>query len=218
MARIVFDLDGTLIDSAPDICGIANQLLTRESAAAITLDEARSFIGNGAAVFVSRMRAARDIPDSEQIRLHGDFVAAYDTAVTLTVPYAGVRSALDVLAAAGHAMGICTNKPARPARAVLDHLNLTPFFGIILGGDSLPQHKPDPAPLHATFAALGDGPTIYVGDSEVDAETAERASVPFLLFTEGYRKTPVDRMYHTRAFADFAALPALVAALLQTRQ
>lgn len=218
MARIVFDLDGTLIDSAPDICGIANQLLTREGAGAITLDEARSFIGNGAAVFVSRMRPARGIPDSEQARLHGDFVAAYNTAVTLTEPYAGVRSALDVLAAAGHAMGICTNKPVRPARAVLDHLNLTPYFGIILGGDSLAQHKPDPAPLHAAFAALGDGPTIYVGDSEVDAETAERAGVPFLLFTEGYRKTPVDRMYHTHAFADFVALPALVAALLQTRQ
>lgn len=214
MARIVFDLDGTLIDSAPDICGIANTLLARENAGTITLDEARSFIGNGAAVFVHRMRAARGIPDSEQARLHGDFVAAYDTAVTLTEPYAGVRSALAALAAQGHIMGICTNKPARPARAVLDHLGLTAHFGVILGGDSLPTHKPDPAPLHAAFAALGTGPMIYVGDSEVDAETAERAGVPFLLFTEGYRKTLVDLMYHTRAFSDFNALPGLVAAVL----
>ncbi len=215
MARVVFDLDGTLIDSAPDICGIANMLLAREGAGAITLDEARSFIGNGAAVFVARMRAARGIADSEQARLHGDFVAAYDTAVTLTAPYAGVRDALDALVAGGHALGICTNKPARPARAVLDHLGLTGHFGVILGGDSLPVHKPEPAPLHAAFAALGDGPMIYVGDSEVDAETARRAGVPFLLFTEGYRKTPVDQMYHTRAFSDFNALPGLVADLLR---
>ncbi len=218
MARIVFDLDGTLIDSAPDICGIANRLLARENAGAITLDDARSFIGNGAAVFVQRMRAARGIADSEQARLHGDFVAAYDTAVTLTEPYAGVRSALATLAAQGHAMGICTNKPVRPARAVLDHLDLTRHFGVILGGDSLPQHKPDPAPLHAAFAALGAGPVIYVGDSEVDAETANRAAVPFLLFTEGYRKSPVDQIYHTDFFDDFSALPRLIAAMLEPHQ
>ena len=212
-ARIVFDLDGTLIDSAPDICGIANQLLTREGADPITLTETRSFIGNGAAVFVARMRAARGIAESEQARLHADFVTIYDSAVTLTQVYPGARAALAALAAVGHRMGICTNKPERPARAVLDHLGLTGHFGVILGGDSLPVHKPDPAPLRAALAALGDGPAIYVGDSEVDAETAQRAGVPFLLFTEGYRKSAVDLIPHTRAFDDFAALPGLVAAL-----
>ncbi|WP_238366055.1 phosphoglycolate phosphatase [Mesobacterium pallidum] len=210
MAAIVFDLDGTLIDSAPDIHVLANRLLSAEGRAPITLEDTRSFIGNGAAVFVQRMRAARDLGHDTQDRLLAVFKAGYLTAVDNTVPYPGVVDALSVLRAEGHALGICTNKPILPTRAVLDHLGLTPMFDTILGGDSLPQHKPDPAPLHAAFAALPAGPKVYVGDSEVDAETAQCADVPFLLYTEGYRKTPVATIPHRVAFLDFSILPRLV--------
>lgn len=210
MARIVFDLDGTLIDSAPDLHFIANGVLEAEGKAPITLDDAREFVGNGASVFVAKMRAARSIPDSEHDRLLADFMARYEFAVDHTVPYAGVIEALSALKAAGHILGICTNKPLVPTRAVLDHLGLTPFFDCIYGGDSLPTHKPDPAPLIAAYADLGEGPRVYVGDSDVDAETAQRADVPFLLFTEGYRKSPVEALFHTHAFDDFAALARLV--------
>lgn len=212
-ARIVFDLDGTLIDSAPDIHGIANALLAAEGLAPITLDEARDFIGNGASVFVAKMRAARGIPDSEHARLLADFVARYDDAVTLTRPYPGVEAALAALAAAGHAMGVCTNKPIRPTRAVLAHLGLDRWFATVWGGDSLPVHKPDPAPLAAAFAALGSGAALYVGDSEVDAETARRAGVPFLLFEGGYRGCPVEDLPHQARFASFDALPDIVRGL-----
>ena len=219
MARIVFDLDGTLIDSAPDIQCIANALLAREARAPLTLDEARNFIGNGAAVFVQRMRAARDLPDEAQARLLADFVARYEDAVDLTRPYPGVVAALETLAAGGHALGVCTNKPVRPTHAVLAHLRLDRFFGTVWGGDSLPVSKPDPAPLEAALDALGDDDgtagAIYVGDSEVDAETARRARVPFLLFTEGYRKSPVDQLPHAASFGHFDAVPALVARLLR---
>ncbi|SPF79498.1 phosphoglycolate phosphatase [Pseudoprimorskyibacter insulae] len=215
MAHIVFDLDGTLINSAPDIQGVANGLLQEAGLEPITLDQTRSFIGNGAAVFVERMRKARDVPDDRQAEMHKAFVAWYDAAVTRTVIYPGVERALDDLASAGFALGICTNKPIRPCRAVLDHFGLTGRFATIWGGDSLPVHKPDPAPLHAAYEALGgDAPRIYVGDSEVDAETAQRAGVPFLLYTEGYRKTPVALIPHHAAFSDFAELPALVAGVL----
>lgn len=214
MARIVFDLDGTLIDSAPDIHAIANAILAEMSRKAITLDQARDFIGNGASVFVAKMRAARDIPDREHDRVLADFVARYDDAVHLTVPYAGVETALAQLVAAGHDLGICTNKPIRPCKSVLAHLGLDRFFQTIWGGDSLSVHKPDPAPLNAAFDALPEGPELYVGDSDVDAETARRAMVPFLLFTEGYRKLPVAEMPHTAAFADHEELPALVERLL----
>lgn len=210
MARIVFDLDGTLIDSAPDIHGIANALLAAEGLGPITLDQARDFIGNGASVFVAKMRAARDIPDDQHDRLLGDFVARYDDAVHLTVPYPNVESALQQLIEAGHDLGVCTNKPIRPCKAVLAHLGLDKYFQTVWGGDSLPVHKPDPTPLNAAFDALPDGPELYVGDSDVDAETAQRAMVPFLLFTEGYRKLPVSRMPHSVAFSDFAELPRLV--------
>lgn len=214
MARIVFDLDGTLIDSAPDIHGIANAVLAQEGCELITLMQTRDFIGNGAAVFVAKMRAARGISDSEQARLLADFVARYDDAVELTQVYPGVFAALDALKAEGHSLGICTNKPIRPCRSVLVHLKMDHYFDTMWGGDSLPVHKPDPAPLHAAFEALGEGPQLYVGDSDVDAETGQRAKVPFLLYTEGYRKCAVDEMPHTVSFNDFADLPGLVQELL----
>ena len=84
---------------------------------------------------------------------------------------------------------------------------------MVVGGDSLAARKPDPAPLHAALAALAPGPAIFVGDSEIDAETAERAGVLFLLFTEGYRKAPVADLPHAARFSDFAELPALVRGL-----
>lgn len=214
MARIVFDLDGTLIDSAPDIHGIANALLAAEGKPLITLDQARDFIGNGAGVFVEKMRAHAGISDDEHPRLLADFVARYDDAVNLTEPYPGVRDTLQKLTAAGHRLGVCTNKPIRPCMAVLKHLELDKYFETFWGGDSLPTHKPDPAPLFAAFEALGDGPMLYIGDSGVDAETAERADVPFLLFTEGYRKAPAEEMFHTVLFSHFDAVPGLVDQLL----
>jgi phosphoglycolate phosphatase len=213
-AAIVFDLDGTLIDSAPDIRAIANAVLAEVGAAPITLAETRSFVGNGAPAFVSKMRAARGLPDGLQAELLAAFVARYETAHDLTEVYPGVRDALAGLAGQGHRLGLCTNKPEGPARTVLAHLGLDTAFATLWGGDSLPVRKPDPAPLMAAFAALGPMPRIYVGDSEVDAETAVRAEVPFLLFTEGYRKTPVSGIPHAAAFDDFAALPALVADVL----
>ena len=213
MARIVFDLDGTLIDSAPDIQGIANRILQAEGRDPIDLATTHKFIGNGTKVFIDRMIAARDLDEADHDRLHAAFLAHYDDAVDLTHPYPGVVAALDALAR-DHALGICTNKPIKPTRHVVDHLGWSARFGVVYGGDSFAVKKPDPAPLHAAFAALGDGPCLYVGDSEVDAETADRAGVPFLLFTEGYRRGPVADMPHSIAFDDWRAVPDLVARML----
>ncbi len=214
LARIVFDLDGTLIDSAPDIQGIANSLLQAEGYDLVTLAQTRDFIGNGVAVFVEKMRAACGIPDSEQDRMLVEFVSKYHSATTLTETYPGVPQTLQKLVSAGHVLGVCTNKPMAATRTILAHLSLDNSFNTVIGGDSLPQSKPDPAPLHAAFDALGTGPMLYVGDSDVDAETAQRARVPFLLFTEGYRKVPVAELHHDRAFSEFNALPGLVQSLL----
>lgn len=208
-ARIVFDLDGTLIDSAPDICGVANRLLAPHGAQ-ISLAQTHSFIGNGVGVFITRMLDAVALPQTLHGALLPQFKEAYLTAFSLTKPYEGVQGALAALQAAGHPMGICTNKPIAPCMAVLDHLDLRRSFGTFWGGDSLAVSKPDPAPLHAAFAALGEGPRLYVGDSEVDAQTAQAAGVPFLLFAKGYRKSPVEQIAHLAVFDDFAQLPALV--------
>ena len=208
-AVVAFDLDGTLIDSAPDIHAIANRVLAAEGLAPLSMAEARNFLGRGAANFVAQMRDARGIPESEQAQLLAAFLGHYQGAVGLTRLYPGVVPALEALQADGHRLVLCTNKPEAPTRFVLDHFGLARFFGIVVGGDTLPVRKPDPAPLTAAWGTL-KGTRIFVGDSEIDAETAQAAGVPFLLYTEGYRKTPVEALPHRAAFADFAALPGLV--------
>jgi phosphoglycolate phosphatase len=125
-----------------------------------------------------------------------------------------VLGALDALAAGGWRIGICTNKPERPTAALLRHFGLGPRFAAVIGGDTLSVRKPDPAPLAAAIAALGGLPSVFVGDSETDSETARRAGVPLALYTEGYRKTPLGALHHDAAFSDFAELPEIAARLL----
>ena len=210
LPAIVFDLDGTLVDSAPDICAIANAVLAAEGAATLTLPEARSFVGSGASMVVERMRAARGLPDADHNRLLDRFLGLYEGAVSLSEVYPGAAEAVAALAARGHALGICTNKPIGPTRTVLAHFGLAGHFGAVTGGDGLAVRKPDPTPLLATLEALGATSGLYIGDSEVDAETAERAGVPFLLFTEGYRKAPVEDLHHAAVFSRWTDLPPLI--------
>ena len=138
----------------------------------------------------------------------------YHQATSLTRLYPGALECLGILADRGHPLGICTNKPEGPTRAVLDHFGIQGLFAKIVGGDSLPQRKPDPRPLRATFVALGAHPDsirgIYVGDSEFDAACAAAVPVPFLIYTQGYRQTPVTELPHAASFDTFAQLPNLI--------
>ena len=213
--NLVFDLDGTLIDSAPDIHAAACIALAAEGLPPVTAEQSRSFIGNGSSVFIARLeRATAGQSEPERhARMLARFLEVYATSHDRTRPYAGVPETLALLRGAGWRLGLCTNKPVGPARAVLAHLGWAEVFETIIGGDSLPVIKPDPAPLRAVIESLGDGPAVYVGDSEVDAATAQAAGVPFALFTEGYRKTPVETIPHDRAFDRYADLPAIAAAL-----
>lgn len=213
LPAIVFDLDGTLIDSAPDIHLTANKVFVNKGLQPLPFATVKGFIGNGVGVLVARLLAAQGQPDSGDLHAEmvSDFVNIYEEAVELTTLYPGVAKALDALEQRGHRLGICTNKPAAPAQAILRHFGLLEHFPVIIGGDSLPVRKPDPAPLHAAFAALGMGPGVFVGDSEVDAETAKAAGVPLALFTQGYRKAPVETLGARLVFDDFAALPHLLA-------
>lgn len=217
MASIIFDLDGTLIDSAPDLHAAANRTLADEGAAPLDLPLVRSFIGNGVPMLVERLMAARGEPDdpARHAVLLSRFMAHYTRApADLTRLFDDVPEALERLRAEGHRLAICTNKPVGPTRVILAAFGLARTFHAVIGGDSLPVRKPDPAPLRVAAKALGQGPALFVGDSEVDAETAANAGIPLVLFTRGYRKTKVVNLPHVRSFHDFADLPGIVADLL----
>jgi phosphoglycolate phosphatase len=215
--NIVFDLDGTLIDSAPDIQSVATAVLEPLGRPGLTLAETRNFIGEGSAVFVRKMMAARDIAETPGrfAALHQEFIEQYDSAVDKAVFYPGVLDVLTSLKAAGYALGLCTNKPERPALAVLRHMGLESTFDAFIAGGMLDSRKPEPDMLLRTIEILGGDQTLYVGDSEIDAETARRAGVPFALFSEGYRKMPVREIHHGWAFNHFNALPGIVQELMR---
>ncbi|MBN9885816.1 phosphoglycolate phosphatase [Salipiger abyssi] len=213
MKTIVFDLDGTLIDSAPDLHLAANLVLRDEGLPEISFAQARSFIGKGAGVLISRVMEAVGLGDdpAEHARLLAKFMSHYEGEPAHTRVYPGVMDALARLEAMGCAMGLCTNKPGEPTAIALRHFGFDRFLGKVVSADTLPRRKPDPAPLLHVMRDLGAETALYVGDSEVDAETAERAGLPFALYTEGYRKTPVAELYHSYVFDHFDQLPDLVA-------
>ncbi len=207
--NLVFDLDGTLIDSAPQIHAAANIVFGNKGFAPLSQETVRGFVGNGLGVLVRRSMAHLGI--AADAALHAElmdgFVSIYEQAFDLTTLYHGVSTTLATLSAAGHRLAICTNKPLRATRAVLRHFELSSLFPVVIGGDSLPQRKPDPAPLHAALTALGPGKALFVGDSEVDAETAHAAQVPLALYSGGYRKAAAEALGARIIFHDHAALP-----------
>lgn len=219
---VVFDLDGTLIDSAPDIREAVNRVLAPQGIAPLSLMRIRSFIGGGVALLWQRIIHATGLDPAQKPELVARFMAHYQAATGLTRIYPGVESALHQLTERGCRLGICTNKPLAPAQAVLSDLGLAGYFAHVVGGDSLPLRKPDPAPLRAAFAGLGGDPAaplgIYVGDSEFDALCAASLELPFLLYTKGYRQKPVAELPHHASFDDWSLLPGLVGSLLQDLQ
>jgi phosphoglycolate phosphatase len=210
---LVFDLDGTLIDSLPAISGSVNAMLKDMGCAPLPVTQIRGFIGKGAPDLVKKVIAATDLSDDSFDTALSTMMGHYAKAHDGNIPFDHMVETLEGLRTAGYALGICTNKPSAATQAVLDHLGLTNLFEVVISGDSLPQRKPHPAPLHATFDATGRANRIYIGDSEVDAETAEAAGVPFVLFTEGYRKTAVSDLIHAATFDDFRALPEIIGSL-----
>ena len=209
--RIVFDLDGTLVDSVPDLAAAVNVMLVGEGRAPLDIPTVTGFVGNGLPKLVERAIAHAGLEPADHDRLTAVTLAAYKADPTgRTRVYPGVEECLARLQSAGHRLGLCTNKPHAPALDVLAHFNLARHFDVVIGGDSLAVKKPDPEPLLQALVALGEGPALFVGDSEVDAETALRAGVGFALFTEGYRRGPVEALPHRFAFSKFRELRGLI--------
>ncbi|RRH74763.1 HAD-IA family hydrolase [Falsigemmobacter faecalis] len=214
MPSLVFDLDGTLIDSAPDIAAALNQVLKDEGLAPLSLAQVIGFIGNGIPALIAKARTHYGLSDARQEVMLAAMLGCYRHDQTRLYP--GVREALSSLKAGGYRLGLCTNKNLGPTHEVLAACGLAEFFEVVIGGDSLAVKKPDSAPLQAAFAALGGTPFLYIGDSEVDEETARRAALPFAFFTGGYCHLPEERLTFALKFDSFAGLPEAVRGLAFT--
>jgi phosphoglycolate phosphatase len=211
---VVFDLDGTLVDSVGDLQLAANQLLAEHALAPLPRPVIQSFIGNGIAVLVERCFAHYRHADTDLPAATARFRALYAAGgFKETALFDGVAAALAGLREDGYRLGLCTNKDLDAARAILGQLGIAALFNSLIGGDSLGVHKPDPRPLLAAAAGCGALLTdiLYVGDSETDSELSQRSGVPLLLYTGGYRKQPAEALHHALLFDDFSRLPALVA-------
>ena len=191
---VVFDLDGTLIDSSRDLADATNATLADYGAAPLGGDAVVAMVGEGAAVLVRRALAAAGLPPDLPDALER-FLAHYETRLTaFTRPYPGIPEALAALRDRGCALAVLTNKPGRATAAILDALALRPFFTAVVGGDSPAGRKPDPAGLREIMAGAGAAPhaTLLVGDSPIDLETARRAGIRVCLarYGFGYRFEP----------------------------
>lgn len=206
-AALIFDLDGTLIDSAPDIHAAANRLMAELSLPAFDLTTITSYIGNGIPKLVERCLAAAGeaghVVDLDHAIARFKAFYAEEPALR-TRPYPGVVEALATLTGAGCLLGVVTNKSEDLSRAALADLDLARHFDVVIAGDTLATKKPDPEGLLLAIDKLGSSRTdaLYIGDSEVDAETAANAHMRFALFTGGYRKSPVGALKHWIAFDD----------------
>lgn len=207
MKSIVWDLDGTLIHSAPDLQAAANKMLAEYDLGPIDLPTIESFIGNGVPKLVERCLRVHGKPLTDEAvdKMRGYYDA---DPTTLTKPYPGVVECLKALKANGNKMCMCTNKPKAPAMTILENLGLAEFFDVVVGGDTYAHHKPHPEPLLGCVSQMGVeiADCVYVGDSETDALTASNGNMTFALFSGGYRKTPVQELKHDFLFDDFAKL------------
>ncbi len=216
MARLIFDLDGTLVDSVATMAAAANAFLAERGLPPVPLGTVRGFVGHGIRRLVAPLLAnAGAEPDDIAADL-AIYRRHYEAdPLTGTEPYPGVAEALAALAAAGHGLAVCTQKPDAPARAILERLGLMPPITGFAGGDSLPGVlKPDRRLFDHAAGQLAPGPAILIGDSETDAEAARIAGAPFLLRLGGYTRAAPESLAAAGVFADYAELPALVEATL----
>lgn len=216
---IAFDLDGTLVDTAPDLVGALNTILAEEGLPPLPFDAVRLMVGRGARALLERGFAAAGQPlDPESApKLVERFIAVYLERIALeSAPFPGVVEVLAQLRSAGARLVVCTNKLTRLSIALLDALDLTSAFDAVIGADLSPAAKPDPIHVLTAIKAVGGDPrrAVMVGDSINDALAANRAQVPALLVSFGYTEEPVETLGGDRIIHSFFDVPEACIALL----
>jgi phosphoglycolate phosphatase len=215
----VFDLDGTLIDTAPDLIGSLNGVLAEQGLPPVAVADARHVVGKGAKIMIERgfALAGAQVPPDRASALFDRFIEIYLGRIALeSAMFDELESTLDLLAAEGAILAVCTNKRTDLALALLDALNLTGRFAAVIGADGAPAPKPDPRHLIAAIDAAGASPdrALMVGDSISDVLAAKAAGVPVAVVSFGYTETPASELGGDVLIDHFTELPAIARRLL----
>lgn len=215
---VVFDLDGTLIETAPDLAAALNHVLSKAGLPQVTLDAVRQMVGDGAKALISRGFAAaeRALPPDELEHWFAVFLDYYGAHIAdRSQMFEGVLAVLDELQAADLRLGVCTNKPEAMSRRLFEELDIAERFEALLGGDSLPVRKPDPAHVLGTLERMGIAPerAVMVGDSANDRDAGRGAGMPVVLVTFGYTTIPARELEADAHIDRFADLPAALSRL-----
>jgi phosphoglycolate phosphatase len=216
---IVFDLDGTLVDTAPDLIETLNVVFAREGMPPVDYATARNLIGGGAKAMLVRGIEAegRAVDPAKLQKMFEDFIAYYaDHVADRSRPFPGLHQALDTLAARGCLFAVCTNKLEGLSRLLLDKLELTSRFEAIVGQDTFAIQKPDPEILRRTVAAAGGtiGRAVMIGDSATDIHTARNAGIPVIAVDFGYSETPLADFGPDRLISHFDELADAITAFI----
>lgn len=216
---LVFDLDGTLVDTAPDLIDTLNVIFAREGLPPVAYGEARNLIGGGVRPLIVRGLEADGaaVAPVKLEQMFKDFIAHYaDHIADRSRPFPGLREALDVLTSTGWQFAVCTNKLERLSVLLLNKLGLADRFKFVCGQDTFGAQKPDPDVLRRTVAAAGGDlkRAIMIGDSVTDIRTARAAGIPVIAVDFGYSERPVAEFGPDRLISNFAQLPAVAAALI----
>jgi phosphoglycolate phosphatase len=216
---VVFDLDCTLVDTAPDLVATLNVIFAREGLPPIAFDAARNMVGGGARLMIERGLTAegRKLPKAEVDRLVREFIDYYAAHIAdHSLPFPGLDAALDALAARGCRFAVCTNKLEWLSVRLLDALGLSARFVAVCGADTFGMQKPNPELLRRTIGRAGGeiDAAVMVGDSISDIATARAAGTPVIAVDYGYTETPVGELGADRVIGALHDLPEAVFELL----
>ena len=217
---VVFDLDGTLVDTAPDLIHALNYILDREGLLPVPLRAARTMIGAGARRLIERglELEGRSLTVSDIDRLTADFIDYYAAHIAVeSRPFEGLETALDTLDQRGFRFAVCTNKLEWLSRRLLDELGLSRRFQAICGADTFGISKPDPAFLRQTVQLAGGqmSRSVMVGDAGPDIGVARRAGIPVVGVSFGYTEVPIAELEPDRLISHMAELPDAIDALMR---
>lgn len=213
---LIFDLDGTLVDSVPDLTGSLNEMLREHGYAPLTPAEVKPMVGDGVATLVARGFIARGGTAVEAAAAMPRYIAHYEANATRnTRPYPGVADTLARLREEGYRTAICTNKLQRASEIMVQKLGLAPYFDAIAGGDRFAVRKPDAGHIYGLIDELGGARAraVMIGDSENDAAAGRAAGLRVLVMRYGYARGGADSLGADRVLDDFAELPAALADL-----